>query len=95
MILSFIWENRVGGVQSSVRSLCVLHHRLFDRGAFTLSCDQGVVVAKSWSGRGFQDSLERFNSQKIILPANEDHLPDPEFLEWHHQEVFVSLIDPI
>ena len=76
-------------------SLCVLHHRLFDRGAFTLSFDQRIVVAKSLSGRGVQNSLGQFDSKEIILPASEDYLPDPTFVGWHHKEVFVALMDAV
>ena len=70
-------------------SLCALHHRLFDRGAFTLLSDRRVVVAKSLSGKGMQHSLGQFDSKTIILPASEDHFPDPKFLSWHQKEVFI------
>ena len=69
-------------------ALCALHHRLFDKGAFTLSCNLKVRVAKSASGRGFDNSLGQFDSQLILRPANADDLPDPRFLRWHAHEVF-------
>ena len=83
------WDRARG--PSQVRNglaLCALHHRLFDKGAFTLSCDLKVVVAKSASGSGFDRSLGQFDSQLILRPANADDLPDPRFLRWHAHEVF-------
>ena len=73
-------------------ALCVLHHRLFDAGAFTLSLDRRVVVASSASGAGFDGSLGRFHLQEVSLPASESDLPDPRFLKWHHREVFGSVV---
>ena len=69
-------------------ALCALHHRLFDKGAFTLSCDLTVMVAKSASGSGFDRSLGQFDSEMIGIPGNSDDLPDPRFLRWHAHEVF-------
>ena len=69
-------------------ALCALHHRLFDKGAFTLSLYRNVVVSKSASGRGFDESLGRFDSKPITLPAKDDDAPDPRFSKWHAREVF-------
>ena len=73
-------------------ALCVLHHELFDAGAFTLSLDRRVVVAPSANGAGLDDSLGRFHLQEVSLPANESDFPDPRFLKWHHREVFSSVV---
>lgn len=71
-------------------ALCALHHKLFDAGAFTLSLDfpGKVEVAPSASGRGFDDSLGRFASRPVSLPARDGDSPDPAFLRWHHRQVF-------
>ena len=69
-------------------ALCALHHRLFDKGAFTLSPYRNIVVAKSASGRGFDESLGRFDSKPISLPAKDVDAPDPRFSKWHEREVF-------
>ena len=73
---------------SNALSLCVLHHRLFDAGAFTLSPDRRVVVSERAAGAGYDDTLGRFRAKSVILPADEDDGPDPDFLQWHHQHVF-------
>ena len=72
-------------------ALCVLHHRLFDAGAFTLSLDRRIVVATSASGAGFDDTLGRFHLRAVSRPVRDDDLPDPRFLTWHHREVFGPL----
>ena len=71
-------------------ALCALHHRLFDKGAFTLSPARKVIVTKSAMGRGFDLSLGQFASKPIMLPTKADEWPDPIFLKWHAREVFNS-----
>ena len=78
-----------GDVQNGL-ALCSLHHRLFDRGAFTLSSsDLRISVAEEASGHGFDESLGRFDGQRpSILPQYERLWPAAKFLRWHHSEVF-------
>ena len=71
-------------------ALCSLHHRLFDKGAFTLSQDRSVAVAKTASGSGFDESLGRFDSKPISRPSDDGDAPDPRFSKWHEREVFSS-----
>ena len=73
-------------------ALCVLHHRLFDAGAFTLSLDRRVVVASSASGAGFDSSLGRFRLRAVSLPASDEDHPDPKFVKWHQRKVFGTLV---
>ena len=72
-------------------ALCALHHRLFDAGAFTVSLERRIVVSTAVHGEGFDDSLGRFHQRSVSLPASDDDLPDPNFLKWHHREVFGSI----
>ena len=71
-------------------ALCNLHHRLFDRGAFTLSADDlTMLVSTDAEGAGFDEALGRFEGLKPqVLPRNDDDLPAPRYLRWHHGEVF-------
>ncbi len=73
---------------SNALALCALHHRLFDWGAFTLSNDYQIMVSDLVAGKGSHDMLGRFHSKTIILPHKMDDVPDPAFIDWHHQEVF-------
>ena len=70
-------------------ALCVLHHRLFDRGAFTIERNYRVVVASQVDGPGSRDALLRFNGQLLrIVPTRRDLRPDSRYLSWHAREVF-------
>lgn len=71
-------------------SLCALHHKLFDAGAYTLSLDRVIVVSGSATGRGAEYMLGQYHLKPITLPVNDDDLPDPAFLQWHHKQVFVG-----
>ena len=74
-------------------SLCALHHRLFDAGAFTLSLDRRVVVSNAADGPSLIDVLGHFESREMFLPKSEKNFPDEQFLKWHHSEVFKSFAD--
>ena len=69
-------------------SLCALHHRLFDKGAFTVSPGRLVIVARNLSGRGFEETLGRFDARPLTLPTQAGDAPDPRFAAWHAREVF-------
>ena len=71
-------------------ALCTLHHRLFDRGAFTLSSDDLTIsVAREAGGTGFDEVLGRFDgSPPRVLPREDRDLPAPRYLRWHQSEVF-------
>ena len=70
-------------------SLCSLHHKLFDLGAFTLSKDDySVQVSDCAIVNGSFDPLYPFDSKVINLPFDEIHYPNKSFLDWHQQEVF-------
>jgi putative restriction endonuclease len=70
-------------------ALCSLHHKLFDRGAFSLSLKNVVEVSKHVSGNEATESLlTRFHGRSISLPADPEERPLHEFVEWHRREVF-------
>ena len=75
-------------------ALCVLHHKLFDAGAFTLSRQvQGSVVLVSEAAvgtTGFNESLGRFHKRPIREPIRDTYRPDERFLAWNVREVFQS-----
>ncbi|MDM8516384.1 HNH endonuclease [Desulfobacterales bacterium HSG16] len=84
------WHN-AGGPDTEVNglSLCVLHHKLFDRGAFTLSDDLIILVSDHANGtQGFQESLMKFHGQKLQFPQRKNYLPHQDFRQWHVREVF-------
>ena len=70
-------------------ALCSLHHKLFDRGAFTLSTNLEILVSDDANGTsGFQEWLKRFHGKKLNGPQRNTYLPSEEFTHWHFKEVF-------
>ena len=69
-------------------ALCVLHHRLFDSGAFTFSNSLTVVVAESAHGTGSKEWLWRFSGQPLPGVLKAKSRPDRAFLAWHLRNVF-------
>ncbi len=76
-------------------SLCALHHRLFDAGAFTLSPRYTVITAPAAVGPGSDQSLEPFSRRSILLPEKTEDYPDCKSLKWHHREVFGPIIEGV
>ena len=84
------WQ-MAGGPDETVNglALCVMHHKLLDRGAFTLSMQWQVLVSDDAHGSvGFQEWLMKFHGQRINLPQRQTYYPDMDFIGWHVREVF-------
>ena len=83
--------HRAGGpnrVENGI-ALCVLHHKLFDRGAFTLTKSMCVRVSERAHGtNGFQEWLLAFNGKEICSPQHPLYYPEAKFIRWHIKEVF-------
>ena len=72
-------------------ALCVLHHKLFDLGAFTLLPDLSVFVSSIVNGRGAENALGRHHRTALLaFPASIEDVPATEYLLWHQREVFRS-----
>ena len=72
-------------------ALCALHHRLFDRGAFTILPDLKVKVSPAVQGVGVDYTLGQYDSKTLrATPLKGFPLPHPKFLRWHGKEVFRS-----
>lgn len=70
-------------------ALCSLHHKLFDRGVFTINEERRLLVAESAHGaQGFQEWLMRFHGQEIRRPISPEYQPEARFMSWHVREVF-------
>ncbi|WP_274362921.1 phosphorothioated DNA-binding restriction endonuclease [Paenibacillus thermotolerans] len=70
-------------------ALCSLHHKLFDRGVFTISSDKEVLVAEGAYGtQGFEDWLMKYHGKAIRSPIHPDYAPRDHFTGWHFREVF-------
>ena len=70
-------------------ALCSLHHKLFDRGVFTLSEQLEVLVSEYANGStGFGKWLMRFHGKKINYPQSQMYYPRINFIDRHFREEF-------
>ncbi len=86
-----IMWHQAGGPDIEVNglALCSLHHKLFDRGAFTLSKQLEVLVSDDVYGSvGFQEWLMRFHGKKLNVPQSVSYYPSENYTVWHVREVF-------
>lgn len=84
------WQ-MAGGADQEINglALCSLHHKLFDRGAFTLSKQLHILVSNEAHGTvGFQEWLMNFHGERINLPQSRNYDPDEGNIGWHVREVF-------
>ncbi len=70
-------------------ALCTMHHKLFDRGAFTVDKSFIFKVAENTYGTsGFNEWLMRFHGKPIRSPQRHEYKPKKEYIAWHIKEVF-------
>ncbi|MBC8418365.1 MAG: HNH endonuclease [Desulfobacterales bacterium] len=70
-------------------ALCALHHKLFDRGAFTVSPDLYIQVSDRAHGtHGFTEWLAAYHKKSLRPPQRPAYYPEPSFVAWHVREVF-------
>ncbi len=84
------WHQAHGpDIESNGLALCSMHHKLLDRGAFTVDEELRMLVSQEVSGSsGLEEQLMRFHGKGIREAQSPGSLPDPEFLRWHIREVF-------
>jgi putative restriction endonuclease len=70
-------------------ALCVLHHKLFDRGAFTITEDRRVLLSESVTGsEGFEDHVLGYHGVRLREPVSQHYAPLDHYLGWHRTQVF-------
>jgi putative restriction endonuclease len=70
-------------------ALCVLHHKTFDLGVFTLGPGGMLLVSDQAHGTaGFHEALLRYHGKPVAPPQRPEWCPEPAFLDWHGREVF-------
>ena len=87
------WHRAAGPAKTiNGLSLCALHHKLFDKGVFTLlPSELKVIVSEEASGQGIEESLGRYHERKLaVLPDDYDLWPAPQYIKWHAKQVFKS-----
>jgi len=70
-------------------ALCSMHHKLFDRGAFTITDNMILKVSEIAHGDvGLIEWLLSFHDQEIKHPQRPTYYPQSTFVQWHLREVF-------
>jgi putative restriction endonuclease len=95
---AYIRWHKAGGPSTvnNGMALCSLHHKLFDRGAFTLTEGRRVLVSAELQGSAATEQwVTRYHGSKLRLPRRAANHPDPAFLDWHAREVFRGPARPL
>lgn len=73
-------------------ALCVLHHRLFDRGALGLNEDLRVLVSQQMIVRETRALMPLVDlvGRRIDLPQSGYDPPHPNYVNWHYENIFVE-----
>jgi putative restriction endonuclease len=84
------WHQAGGpSTESNGLALCALHHKTFDRGAFSISDDLRVLVSQDVYGTSRAGEwFLAFHGGRILSPQSPSYLPKKEYLCWHRAEVF-------
>lgn len=69
-------------------ALCVLHHKLFDRGAFSLSAERRILLSEQVHGSDGFPELLRWHGQPTRPPQNPIWKPNATYVAWHRAQVF-------
>ncbi len=86
-----IMWHQVGGPdeESNGLALCVLHHKVFDLGAFTIDVDgQTVVCSQELSGTTKTEWLLGFHGSLLRRPQSEVYFPKSKYFDWHRETIF-------
>ena len=70
-------------------ALCSLHHKLFDRGVFTLNTERRILVSKhARGGPSTKRWLTKVSGKRLHLPDDPGDQPRDAYVAWHGREVF-------
>jgi putative restriction endonuclease len=91
------WHQAAGpSIQQNGLCFCVLHHKLFDLGAFTVGEDLVVLVSDEASGpESSPDLLLTYHGKTVSPPIHKANWPAKEYLGWHSKEVFRGKTRPV
>ena len=70
-------------------ALCVLHHKLFDLGAFTVDPTRSLVIcSEELSNSSRSDWILGFHGENVAPPLHPDYAPKAGYFTWHRTQVF-------
>ena len=84
------WHSAGGPAQvANGMALCVLHHKFFDSGLFTVLSDLTVLVGGLAVGESVEELLNKYRGLVLpLFPDRPDERPASKYLEWHARAVF-------
>ncbi|MGE5587474.1 MAG: phosphorothioated DNA-binding restriction endonuclease [Clostridia bacterium] len=87
------WQAGGPDVEANGLALCSMHHKLFDRGVFTIASTNNsefmVRVSEEAHGTiGFREWVLEYHGKPIRSPQRPEYFPAQDFMEWHAREVF-------
>ena len=84
------WHSEGGPAQvTNGMALCLLHHKLFDAGIFTVSPNLTIHTSSSATGQSASSLIEIYQDSTLgIIPDSPELKPAPAFLDWHRKAVF-------
>jgi putative restriction endonuclease len=84
------WHTHKGpDVENNGFLLCSMHHKLFDKGAFTINHENRLLVSENVHGStGLNDWLIRYHGVEINKPIRKEYYAKNDHLNWHLNEVF-------
>lgn len=83
--------HQAGGpdIENNGIALCTMHHKLFDKGAFTFNSDFTFHVSEYIHGqRGLNEWLMNYHGNTVRRPQRPQYFPKKSYLNWHVREVF-------
>ncbi|MBK1668162.1 hypothetical protein CKO28_08945 [Rhodovibrio sodomensis] len=70
-------------------ALCVLHHKLFDLGAWGIAPDRRILISDRVHGRSkAADDLLGLHGEPLRGPVRAEDCPAETHIRWHEREVF-------
>ncbi len=84
------WHHYGGpDIENNGVALCTMHHKLYDKGVFTIDESYKILVSEDAFGDiGFEEWLMRFHRNTIRVPIRTEYYPSKKYMNWHIREVF-------
>ena len=86
-----MWHTAKGpDKESNGLALCVLHHKAFDLGAFTVGVDLRTIVCSQELSGSKTDWVLGYHGLDLRAPQSTSYFPERKYVEWHQNKVFRS-----
>ncbi len=86
-----IMWHQVGGpdIEANGLALCVLHHKLFDLGVFTIDGNTSTILcSEELNGKGNLEWILNYHGRALSRPQRRDYAPEGQYVDWHRRNRF-------